>query len=350
MLNNLGSTYLENKIAMWGPTNAGKDWLFKAFPQELLWYNRKYPDFRYELFYPDPDGGDNLQRVYPVPPQERDNRLGVVPSVHPEDYEFIFRRSIVKELDDESHRISAYSHYIKIQNDAGGNLIDFIDNRVQFEQTYIRVVTSPYVFIILDPIFSPKLAISTQPNQASEVINDPTLDDDVLERMLQDDQSSLQGHSPLAESGGLRKDQYHSLLRMLLDILADHPLPKRYLAVCMTKMDQESLSGEPWGLLQQVFGDQIYQLFNLNRTTFEIEVFASSAAGYRLYNHRNVPNIVNNQIADVNQWIPINVAAPFFWIFQQLELQNLTQRPGSIFRRSNVNKYIPYPRRIFHAR
>jgi hypothetical protein len=133
---------------------------------------------------------------------------------------------------------------------------------------------------------------------------------------------------------------------MLFRLLAEqNNNSKRYLAICMTKMDTTRFrDSDNWRLLERVFGSDIYKLITNYRTTFNIEVFATSAAGY-FVNERgeHVPNFSNGRLVDIDEWSPINCAAPFFWMFENQEIERIRAASNLLNRESNLLKYIKYP-------
>src|SRR5262245_29925675 len=134
----------ENEIAVWGPTQAGKDWLYKAFAKELEYYNENYPDFRFEL-RAHPPGQDNTQPlIFDTP--------NTPPTPYGESYNLQFQRVALQN--DEAHMISTHMHRINFHNNSGAELLSSLMDPVRFERALIPIKRSKYLLIVLDPDFS----------------------------------------------------------------------------------------------------------------------------------------------------------------------------------------------------
>jgi len=315
----------ETEIAVWGPTQSGKDWLFKAFAKELEYYNNRYPDFRFELDEQRPGQEDARLLTFKTPNTPPTPFGG-------ESYSLQFRRIALQN--DEAHMVSIHRHLIHFHNSAGAELLSFLMDPVHFEHTLVPIKRSKYLLIFLDPDFGQKSGsrrVSNNQRNANNDISDHT--DEYLER---------------AGRPGLGKDDYLEILTRLLKVLAEElNIPKRYLAICITKTDTLRRSGNnPWELLEIMFGQKIYRLLNDYRAIFDIEVFATSAAGYYENNKgEHVPNEAGGDLIVPEAWDPINCAAPFFWIFQNREIELISNNSNFLSREYNLRKYIRYPSR-----
>jgi len=303
----------ETSIAVWGPTNSGKDWLFRGFAKELEFYNSRYDDFLFDLYE---DTEDGPRPVLAAPPHD------IAPTSREKDYVYHFRRKVLKQ--DEAHLLSSHLHKINFHNNAGENLLGATISQSRYESAVIPILRSKYLLIVLDGARSTPDANTTD--------NENNLDRDQLD---------------IAKRPGLGKEDYLRVLTMLMQLLSDSSMTDRQLAICMTKMDTTGLGGSnPWSQLEIVFGQRIHKLISRFRTTFNIEVFATSAAGYYFdSNGIRKSNFDGGQIADIDNWNPVNCAAPFFWIFQTMEIEKIRISSNFFNRDYNLGKYLKYPPR-----
>jgi hypothetical protein len=319
----------EDEIAVWGPTQSGKDWLFKAFAKELEYHNDRYSDFHLELREQRPGQDDTRLVVFSTP--------NTPPTPFGESYSLHFHRIALQK--DEAHQISTHAHRIIFHNNSGAELLSFVMDPGRFEQALVPIKRSKHLLIILDPDFSQISAGREAFSRREESENQQSFINDTPDR--------LHDYLEIAGKSGLSKDDYWQILTILLKILAESKISKRHLAICITKTDILKRSGNnPWGLLEIVFGQKIYQLLNNYRSIFNIEVFATSAAGYYLNNKgESVQNEAGGELIVSEAWNPINCAAPFFWIFQNREIERIYHSSNFLNRENNLRKYIRYPPR-----
>jgi hypothetical protein len=304
----------ETDIAVWGPTQSGKDWLLRGFAKELDFYNNneRYSNgFLFELLEITDDGS---RQVIAAPPHD------IAPTAKEKDYVYNFRRRAIRQ--DEAHQISSHMHKINFHNNAGANLLGAAANQSKYESAFIPILRSKYLLIILDSTI----------NQSANDMGIRTENDNDLETNIR-------------QRPDINKEEYLRILAMLLQLLADSSIRDRQLAICMTKMDMTGSAGSnPWRQLETIFGQKIYNLINRYRGTFNIEAFATSAAGY-YYNDNNQhsANFIGGQLIDAERWNPVNCAAPFFWIFQGIEIEKIRSTSNFFNREYNLNRYIKYP-------
>lgn len=329
ILNKLTSK--QTKIALWGPTGAGKDWLFRSFVRELDYYNRRNEDFHYDLMRNRP-GEDDLVPVTVRTPEN-------IPSPGHEDINYIFKREAL--IQDEAHLISAHVHDMLIHNDAGKNLVSSLNDADTFEGTYQTLIQAQSIFLVLGIPNEEGTVEGTSP----EVNSQPGTESDKFVSVMNGNSNSAMNygaslHSTDALNGNWSKNTYYKFMQLLLNVLSKGP--RRNLAVCMTKSDLLNFRGDPWEMLERRHGVSLLNLLRLNQQKHNIEVFATSAAGYVKQGDREMPNISQNGIRDEQHWNPVNTAAPFFWIFEQIERERL-QIGLKIFRSGKIKKYISYP-------
>ncbi len=305
----------ETEFAVWGPTQSGKDWLYKGFAKELEFYNdNNKQGFRYELRLKR-RGEEQFKKVMASPPD-------ISPTTASEDYIHSFHRIPTK--DDEAHRISTHVHRINFHNNRGADLVACLmdQSRKRFEDIFRTLIRSKFILITLDPKFEK-----------------PDLNNNMLNTDLQE-----VDYPDIALQPGLSKDQYFQVLSMLLQTLDDSKIAGRYLAVCMTKIDAVKIAGNSaWLLLERIFGQRIHNLFYDYRTRFNMEVFATSAAGFVSKKGEPVPNFQEGKLIDSENWKPLNCATPFFWVFQNSELERIRLNSNFLSRESNLRKYVKYP-------
>jgi hypothetical protein len=341
----------ETEISVWGPTQSGKDWMFRAFARELDYYNDQ-ERFRKEFLFELHEKQRGETRTVLVDSDDEDiipEDIG--PTAYAEDFVYEFHRKSQKE--DDAHRISAHVHRINIHNNSGSDLLSVLNNPRRFEETFIPLINSQYILIMLDPVFNEPSSESRYNGKSDDLddLGGGFGDDDYLEGIPARVESQTRQDdvdvSDVALQPGISKHQYLQVLKKLFKLLAEQKNnPKRSLAICLTKMDTRKLAGSNhWRLLESIFGYKILKLIRNYETTFNIEVFATSAAGY-YYNAKGkrVPNIKNGRLINTNEWEPVNCAAPFFWMFQNREIERIGKSP-LLSKGYNLKKYIKYPPR-----
>ena len=117
---------------------------------------------------------------------------------------------------------------------------------------------------------------------------------------------------------------------------------RRNLAVCLTKSDQLNDRGDPWPILQRRYGSLVRREFEVRSQRHNIQIFVTSAAGFIKQDGRVMPNSQNGALRDPARWNPVNTAAPFFWLFEQIERARLPKK--SMFGSDPQDIYMPYPK------
>lgn len=319
----------QTRIALWGPTGVGKDWLFRAFAKELEYFNRTDNGFQFEIFETQPGESVSIPFIS-VPPEQS-------PTPSFEDHNYQFRRTAM--VHDVAHQISSQVHDIILHNNKGSNLVDSLNDRVAFEDTFQVLLDAQNILLVLG---IPEEMMGTHP-----VPDVPALPP---EPNFLDSEMNEQPVFPVgmvdAQFSGSRwiswsRTEYLKFMQLFLSSLRKSP--RCNLAVCMTKSDQLSYRGDPMDVLQRRYGDALRRLLEVHRQNHNIEVFISSAAGYLKQDGRSMANFQNGGIRDPKRWNPVNTAAPFFWVFEQIERDRL-QKGFALFRSGNQKSYIPYPR------
>lgn len=290
ILNN--NPFRQTSISLWGPTAAGKDWLIRAFAKELELYNRRRGiDYQYtleDLFDP-----QNPNPVIAEPP------INIGASVTFEDFHYLFKRTPIIP-DNKRFRVT-YEHDIVIHNDAGINLTECLIDQNTFDRTYFTLISPRNILLILA---IPDEDKNTQINH--NILNDDTIDISTIASLQQSNASIW------------TKTTYLVYLRRLFNSL-DRERGKKNIAVCLTKWDLQPYIGDPWSVLQRRFDNSIVNFLRQKQQIHNIEVFVTSAVGFRREGNSFVANYQGGTIPETNRWNPINCASPFYWIFEQIE-------------------------------
>ena len=309
-----------DNIALWGPYASGKSWLLCSFPKDLEYYNRlndQENQFFYSLREYLPGKPDPLP-VIPGPP------VSIMPAPHL--MTFMYRFNRVPRTLDRRLRSSAQDHEVLLSKIKWKDLVQGLDDPENFAgsmnalvqaQNHVIALGIPYDEMMSEPPMVPGLE---QP--------DP-----------------MMGFSHRRDSRlGIFIPSQDELVISMQGLLQKLGTQRRCnLAFCLTKADQLKKTGSPWDLLEYRHGRKLRNLLELYRKFHNIQVFVTSAAGYLQVDGRVVPNIAGGELIDPNCWQPVNTAAPFFWIFEQLEHARL-QKNFFLFRAARLKNYIPYPR------
>lgn len=315
-------------IALWGPTGSGKDWLIRGFAKELEYFNREYPDFSFELY------DDDNTPIITVPPSDQ----SVPGTIESEDFVLKFVRRPSSPKPDHPHIISAHTHNINIHNDKGANTIAGLIDQKTYEQTFRTIMNSQYVIVVLDPTY---IVRGSNENK-------------LLPENSNGETSSMGSNTgdalpSIAQKKIYTADEYTQLVQYLLLALAkEESVKNRHLAICLSKMDKKGVRGNSWDLLKRLFGQNMYDLLKHYRQVFEIEVFATSSAGFKKTKNSlgtKSSNEDKGKLIDPSAWQPVNTALPFFWIFENKEKEKLNE--GRNFFSSELKDYIEYPTRTY---
>lgn len=215
--------------------------------------------------------------------------------------------------------MSTFAHYLNFHNSRDQDLISALLDLSRFTPTYASIVKSKFTLLLLD---------------SSLVKGNSVLDADIAKEG---------DHSEFALQPSF-VDNYCNVLTILLKAMAEDSDHEKYLAVCITKTDTLGFtSSNSWKLLERVFGHKIFELFNNYRNVFRIEIFATSAVGYTIIKGGAVPNYSNGKIINPIDWRPLNCAAPFFWLFENREIERIKSASNFLSREANLRNYIRYP-------
>lgn len=293
--------------ALWGPTAAGKTWLAYAFGRTLQnKYSREIDGLVYEL-----------ETVNKTDFSHQPN----YPTAGTEVFAFKFSRSRTSE--NYSQSISSFRHEIQIFDNQGGMTTapfesnsDFPSYLHEHNTAILDIVHADIVVIVLDP---------------------------TNYRSYDDNKNFL-------------KTEYPKLVRELIRYLeSDKYNRSRYYAVCITKADviDGGVYINPDALIEMYFGEEMTKALKIPDPK-RIKTFTTSSAGYLIHNGREIPNISPDYggLADDENWQPYGVEFPFFWAFEEIEMQSLIERFQiswwqKLSLKRTLKKYIPYPKQNY---
>lgn len=306
-------------ITMWGPTGSGKDWLISSFVKELYDYNHDGQPLFFSLLRWDPGGG-NPQPVQPEPPIHTSGTTGIIQT------RYLFKREATAP-GDRAQRISSHSHALILNNNKGADLIGALNNAAEFDTTYNMLLNARNLILVLSIPEEERLRereqTSSGPQPQAESRSEPAPETLSLE-----------------ENPNWSRKTYLTFMQMLLERFEDGK--RRNLAVCMSKADQLNYAGKPWLMLEYRYGRSMVNLLQRYQQSHNIQVFATTSAGYIHQNNKWVPNIAGGSLIDPERWKPVNTAQPFFWIFETIEKERLKQG-FFLFRTQDQKIYIRYP-------
>jgi hypothetical protein len=293
----MDATNNNSSIIMWGPKGSGKTWLLHAFVKELEWYNEKDNEFIYSL--KDTDG--NI--IYSP---ASINSMDVAPSAQSEDHVWIFERT-GRNPKAHGHQVSTHTHRIVVHDNPGLWLTDAVDPQSNFSNGVVTstLQSSNNIIITLDP---------------TSVKNSPVVTADI----------------PDVPS----KADYERWINILLNIiLQKHPVANT--AVCLSKSDLIKFYLPTDEIIRVVFGEGVVKAFK--KPGLNVNFFRVSSVGHiKTLDGKRIANLDDSlqSIKDEARWDPVNVVAPFFWLFENIERQRI--KKGDIFG-DREKHYIPYP-------
>ena len=142
------------------------------------------------------------------------------------------------------------------------------------------------------------------------------------------------GYAPSAPDLGIlaADGDYRQRIEDLLGYLGSLGGPRqltKYLAICVSKVDlQPNLRRDADFLMKALFPktDELLNAYN-GRNGLVVRKFQTSAVGF-LPRRADLPNYNPDTgwLSQPHRWVPFNTAAPFFWIFEEMEKQSPNQR------------------------
>lgn len=293
MLKNLGKTQNHQvNIAVWGPSNAGKDWLIQGFKKEIDSFNIDDKRYYYDIRERNPANAidDIVDEVI----------LPEAGTVAPVDREYIFIRS---PKSNNNHSVTIpQEHHIIIHNDAGGHQVNAQNDPANFAETLTALEISKNILLVLGPP-EPDQTGMTEPEMGSD--NDSEL------------------HIPFTQDIGenaWRKQDYIRFVKTFFSAIGEKQ--KRNIALCMTKCDLLGFRGDEENMLLRRYGQEMMNelILQKQKGRHNIGIFATSASGFlksedgKLISNQNKRSLINSE-----KWEPLNCALPFFWFFEIIE-------------------------------
>lgn len=291
---------IKTNIALWGITGSGKSWLVHAFAKELMWYTENDPDFIYSL-----KDTDNA----PIRSLKAPSRQDIEATQSTEDHIWVFERRGRKNS--RSHQISSHAHQIVIHDNPGKGLVDAAESSLSDGNLISSAIhASQNLILMLDP---------------TSVKSSPVVGKDI---------------------GAHTKSDYERWVGSLIDgLLSKSPNKNLRVAVCVSKSDLVQIQLPTEEIVKVIFGEGIFRALNFPHV--EKRFFKLSSVGYfkKAGGSKRLPNITPDDLADAklldeDNWNPINVVTPFFWLFEAIERERIRQ--GDIFG-DRERHYIQYP-------
>ncbi len=258
---------IQNKnhdIALWGPPRSGKTSFLKACIKEFKWFNASDPDYFYELT------------------DQKGNYISDIPNEH------YYERIVVSRLwrlcrisKAESKKIITWNLDIHEIPGETPLVINTGVNQQYCEWGSSAIINSMCTIALLDPtkLLGNDLFSNNDPNKTMEA-----------DRIDQE-----------------KYADYIMQLGSLIETAQSSDGNKRYIAICITKLDTIGLRHDPWKLIRMFFGNNMYQVLKRHKNKIRLEVFATSSIGFEFDEM-------------INLWQPFNVVAPLFWLFNEITL------------------------------
>jgi GTPase SAR1 family protein len=304
-------------IALWGPPSSGKTYLIKAFTKELELYTEKDPDFDYLLL----DEAVN-KLVDPAVPEP-------APNAREEGYSYRFLRTPKKGKSGAKYEVTSQSHLLNIRDLPGGWTVgagDDPESDPKYEEALQSFLYSQHIIAVFDPTYG-------SADGTAELGLTPI---------------------PFAERSDYDRRTYAILFKKFVEQLLNNAdtvgnIKQRFIALTVTKTDALSERKPPLEILSTKYGGEIRTFLkkyfvdsDSAHSTLPIVVsaFTTSSVGY--YGGRT-PNIDSSgHIKKPDRWMPYNAAAPFFWIFENIERKRLSRAKATLH--NPLSHYVPYPR------
>ena len=292
---------IDTNIALWGISGTGKTWLTHAFAKELRWYTEKDPTFSYSLT----DYEDN--RIF-VSVLDSEN-VGAT-SVS-EDHLWKFQRRVKGGVKtNRSLQVSSHEHQIIIHDNKGGDLQEIVAGYGTNQEIVKSTLTSSSnLIVLLDPTM-----VTGSPFAADETEN-------------------------------YSKSEYGQWIERLVEIILEKKKSIN-IALCLSKADLVQLHLPTEEIIKVVFGTEV--LGALENSQVESKLFKVSSVGTvrnektgkKESNLEEGMEVATHKIKNPSEWNPLNVASPFFWLFEKVERQRIRQ--NDIFGEREKH-YISYP-------
>ncbi len=333
---------LRKHIALWGPSNSGKTWLLHAFLKKIAMYSINDTGHRFVFDLIDIATNKDI-RSEGGPPVTGTQGI--------EEMRYLFRKKLKKDNNSVGNtqisglreEVNTHVHELLVVDDRGQNQmpltnIDKTGQNLRSEQDYISLSKAARADILLLLV---DLDVIEKKEDFRDFIDGLTGFIDTLRELEYDDGFSLDD--------------------------------KRYLAVCLPKIDKYDGLRLAWlendkedKERKQKFCEVIEAFGGRNRADlisdkisdlesfgYKVGYFFISSCGYDGNNDANFDQ-ATGQIADLAQWEPAGVEAPFFWAFDIIErarisnltnhllFQKIVKKDGIDVCSRREEQYIPY--------
>lgn len=117
---------------------------------------------------------------------------------------------------------------------------------------------------------------------------------------------------------------------------------KKFVAVCLTKIDQMQRVQSSESLFSELFKSDVNAIKAMLASHIEMRFFSTSALGYYYNGYKNVPNYSNTSgwLEKEVDWSPLGVVNPFFWLFDKSEEEFIAQTKAIGYYRSKILKWM----------
>lgn len=302
-------------VTLWGVMGSGKSWLVNAFAKELEFYSR-LDEFDYELCLAN-EQADECEKLIAAPTL---TGALVDNTKEADDRAFVFKRKCKDDFSGSlAHQISSFCHSVVVHDNAGKQLEKAVSKS--------NSEADPAIDIPLT-----RIAIETLKRANGLILMlDPTTVEDTPVKTVDTNLHS--------------RKEYANWMKNLFEKIDK----KTYIALCLSKADIIPFYLPPAELVEAIWGKEMTGVINNyanKQGKIIIKHFRVSAAGtYLDDNQKRLSNFdpKNNggSIKEADKWVPLNTAAPFFWIFQEFEKQKLQRSSSPVVDRARL--YIPYP-------
>lgn len=300
MANILTAPSNDLRISLWGPPHSWKKTLINSFVQELKTINQENPDFLYELFERVP--GELQPTPLKSAPSFRDPHKS-------QDFSWMFQRAPL--VNDYAHLSSEHTHQICLSYIPGNECLNCFHGPAGNDAAMITITNSQGIILTLNSL-----------DLTSEV-RDVIINSDSQQKRR------------------LNQGDYLSWVNQLLKTFTKSNEGKPILSVCVIHQTDSIELEDPWNTLESLFGVQMKNLLQFSQKDFRIGVFScriNYLPGQQTIDIGHNPDPISYTIQ--------NAAAPFFFIFQEIEQKK--KKHGSffsnfLFRTQHKNSWIPYP-------
>lgn len=312
--------YQPAEIALWGPSQAGKDWLIAGFIKELETINKVDKNYRYELMESILGG----QTGY-ISKQKKSSLPTNSPTLDLIDLLYDFYR---KPINYQNLSNPPIRHQIMIHNNAGDKLVKCLNNRIEYRRAFLSLENAGSIILVLAP------PVEKENSKGSIVATENN-----VAELIQISSEKAKHSFETTAGSNWTKETYYSFLSIFFEKIESFSV--RNLVICMTKSDELGYVGNDFERIFKLrYGKNTFELVKsiMHSNKYKMKIIASTAAGfYQAEDNAWVPNIKDGKILFEDKWTPINTAAPFFWIFERIEEE---RRHNS---RGNIHAPISYP-------